>query len=90
MLDVRTANEQSECSGGCTHGRERSSFFPRRTVRASLLWRAVRPIVNILTQGVHASFGVHTDMFPLREVTEKPVGQKTVEAHPEDIVFRLR
>src|SRR2546421_7309088 len=65
-------------------------FFPRRTVRANILWRAVRPILNILTQGVHASFGVQTDMFPLGEVTEKPAGQERVEAQPGDIVFRPR
>jgi len=64
--------------------------FPRRTVRANLLWRVVRPILNILSQGVHASFGVQTDMFPLGEVTEKPAGQKRVEAQPGDIVFRPR
>ena len=65
-------------------------FFPRRTVRASLLWRAVRPIVNILTQGVHASFGVQTDMFTVDNMDEKPAGQKKVEAQPGDIVFRQR
>lgn len=65
-------------------------LFPRRTVRANLLWRAVRPIVNILTEGVHASFGVQTQMFPLGEITQKPSGQRTVEARSGEIVFRLR
>ncbi len=64
--------------------------FPRRTIRASVLRRLVHPIWNILRQGIHASFGVHTDMFPVPEVTEKPVGVKPVEARPGDIIFRLR
>jgi hypothetical protein len=64
--------------------------FPRRTMRASVLRRIMHPIWNILRQGIHASFGVHTDMFPLGEVTEKPIGNKTVEAHPGDLVLRLR
>ena len=62
--------------------------FPRRTVRASLLWRIYRPVANILTQGIHASFGVQTETLPLGDVTAKPVGQKMVAAQPGDIVFR--
>jgi hypothetical protein len=65
-------------------------FFPRRTARASLLWRIYRPIANIVTQGVHASFGVQTDTIPLGDVWVKPVGQNRVEAHPGEIVFRRR
>ncbi len=41
--------------------------FPTRRIRANLLWRMFRPLTNFLTQGVHASFGIHTDMFPLGE-----------------------
>ncbi len=62
--------------------------FPRRTVRASLLWRLFRPIVNILTQGVHAGFGVQTQTFTVDNMDEKPAGQEKVEAQPGDIVFR--
>lgn len=64
--------------------------FPRRTIRASVLRRLVHPIWNILRQGVHASFNVHTDMFPVPELTEKPVGVKPVEPRPGDVVFRSR
>lgn len=62
--------------------------FPRRTLRANLLWRALRPIANILGQGVHASFGVRTDIIVLGEGTRRP--DKKIEAQPGDIVFRLR
>jgi len=62
--------------------------FPRRTVRANLLRRAFRPIANIIGQGIHASFGVYTDMIVLGDGTKKP--DKKVEAQPGDIVFRLR
>jgi hypothetical protein len=62
--------------------------FPRRAVRANLLWRAFRLIANIMGQGVHASFGVHTDVIALGEGTIK--SDKKVEAQPSDIVFRLR
>jgi hypothetical protein len=36
-------------------------MFPTRTIRASLLWRVIGPLASIAGQGVHASFGVHTD-----------------------------
>ena len=45
-----------------SHGRV---TFPKRTIRAPLIWRALGPLADIAGQGVHASFGVHTDMFPL-------------------------
>ena len=64
--------------------------FPRRAIRASVVRRIAHPIWNILRQGVHAGFGVHTDMFPLPEVTEKPIGAKPVEARPGDVIFRPR
>src|SRR5260370_21572678 len=64
--------------------------FPRRTIRASLARRLLHPVWNVLSQGVHASFGVHTNIVPGGEVTEKPVGYKAVEARPGDVVFRLR
>jgi len=64
--------------------------FPRRTIRASVLKRIMHPIWNILRQGVHASFGVQTDMFSLPDTSEKPIGNKTVEARPGDVVLRLR
>lgn len=67
----------------------RVTFF-RRTIRASLLRRMVQPILNLVGQGVHSSFGVHTDMSPLGDVTAKPIGDKRVEALPGDVVFRLR
>src|SRR5262245_26393401 len=39
--------------------------FPSRRIMAPLIWRLVGPLTSIAGQGVHASFGVHTDMFPL-------------------------
>ena len=63
--------------------------FPKRTVKASLARRILHPIWNVVTQGVHASFGVHTDMFPLGDVIGKQVGQSKVEVYPGDVVFRL-
>jgi hypothetical protein len=62
--------------------------FPRRTIRASILRRILHPLWNVLTQGVHASFGVHTDMFPAGDLTDKPAGHTKVESRPGDIVFR--
>src|SRR2546425_3749540 len=44
------------------HGRV---TFPARTITAPLIWRLIGPLTSIAGQGVHASFGVHTDMFPL-------------------------
>lgn len=64
--------------------------FPRRTIRASLVRRMAHPIWNLLTQGVHASFGNHTDMFPVGGVSQGRVGQGTAKAHTGDVVFRLR
>ena len=63
--------------------------FPKRTVKASLATRILHPIWNVVRQGVHASFGVHTDMFPLGDVIGKQVGQSRVEVYPGDVVFRL-
>jgi hypothetical protein len=63
-------------------------YFPRRTVRASLLWRAIRPVANIAGQGVHASFGVHTDMFPLGDLVAEPIDGRKVEPQPGDIVYK--
>lgn len=63
--------------------------FPRRTIRASISRRVLHPIWNILRQGVHASFGIHIDMFPLGDVTQKRFGKETVKAQTGDIVFHL-
>ena len=62
----------------------------RITIRASLARRMVHPILNVVGQGVHASFGVQTDMFPLGDVTGKQIGQDRIEIRPEDVVFHLR
>jgi hypothetical protein len=63
--------------------------FPARTVRASVLWRTLRPFWNTIRQGVHASFGVHTDLFTLDGVTERRIGDTKVEARPQEVVFHL-
>jgi hypothetical protein len=63
--------------------------FPRRTIRANLAWRIVRPVVNILTQGIHASFGVHTNTSELGGGLEGQNSAK-VESRPGELVFRRR
>lgn len=64
--------------------------FPKRTIRASLARRILHPILNVVRQGVHAGFGVQTDMFPLGDVTGKQIGPSRVEGRPGDVVFHLR
>jgi hypothetical protein len=63
--------------------------FPHRKIRASLLRRAFWPVANIMGQGVHASFGIHTDMFYLKGADQKPVLSKNVDIYPEDTVFTV-
>jgi hypothetical protein len=63
--------------------------FPVRTIRASVLKRTLHPFCNFLTQGVHASFGVHTDTFTVNGLNERRIGDKKVEARREDVVFHL-
>jgi hypothetical protein len=62
--------------------------FPRRTVRASLLWRVIRPVANVLGQGVHASFGIQTDIYLLGDLSAEPMNGKKVEPRPGEIVFK--
>jgi len=62
--------------------------FPARKIRAPLVWRLIGPLTSIAGQGVHASFGVHTDMFPLsnKDVRVMPeVGQR----QPNEIWYSL-
>jgi hypothetical protein len=68
------------------HGR---ITFPARTVRASLLRRMIGPLASIAGQGIHASFGVHTDMFPLANRGTE-VSSEIVQPQPGEIVYRLR
>jgi hypothetical protein len=63
--------------------------FPRRTISASVLRRIVHPIWNILRQGVHASFGVHTDILELGGGTERRDSAR-IEPHAGEVVFRRR
>jgi len=63
--------------------------FPARTIRANIFRRIAYPIWVIMRQGVHASFGVHSDVFPLPDATSKPLGNEKVEPQPGEIVFRL-
>jgi hypothetical protein len=63
--------------------------FPRRTIRANLAWRLVRPVINILTQGIHASFGVRTTTSDLGGGMEKHDATK-IEARTGELVFRRR
>jgi hypothetical protein len=62
--------------------------FAKRTIRSNLVWRILGQVVNIVTQGVHASFGIHTNMLVLGEGTE--TGAHAVSSQPDDIVYRLR
>jgi len=62
--------------------------FPARTVRANLVWRVLGPLASIGGQGVHASFGVHTDMFPLPNVGTK-ASTEIVQPSPDEIVYRV-
>ena len=62
--------------------------FPARTIRAPLLWRLLGPVTSIAGQGVHASFGVHTDMFPLANKDAR-VMPEVVQRQPGEIWYRL-
>ena len=62
--------------------------FPARTVRANLVWRVLGPLASIGGQGVHASFGVHTDMFLLPNVGTK-ASTEIVQPSPDEIVYRV-
>ena len=50
--------------------------FPRRTVRGSLMLRVLKPIFNILTQGVHVDLGIYAYIVPhmTREYQSLSVG----------------
>ena len=62
--------------------------LPARTIRAPLLVRIFGPLTSIVGQGVHASFGVHTDMSVLanQDVT---VSSEVVQRQPDEILYRL-
>ena len=64
--------------------------FPKRTIKANLASRMLYPILNVIRQGVHASFGVRMDIFPLGDVSGKQIGSSRVEARAGDVVFHLR
>lgn len=70
-------------------GEDGRATFPARVIRASVLRRILHPIWNIVRQGVHASFGVHTEVLELGEGTVRQETTK-VEPHSEEIVFRRR
>ncbi|MEA2205183.1 MAG: hypothetical protein QOE77_1959 [Blastocatellia bacterium] len=60
--------------------------FPTRTIRAPLLVRLLGPVMSIAGQGVHASFGLQTDMFIFQKGTAS-----TDIAQPQlgEIVYRV-
>jgi len=68
-----------------SHGRV---TFPKRTIRVPLIWRALGPLADIAGQGVHASFGVHTDMFPLPNTGGIVISAEVAQPQPGDHVFR--
>jgi len=41
--------------------------FPRRTIRASLIWRLMGPAWKVMQLGVHASFGPSSDAIAFTE-----------------------
>lgn len=61
--------------------------FPTRTIRASLLWRVIGPLASIAGQGVHASFGVHTNMSA--SPNYGTASTEVVRPQPGEIVYRL-
>jgi hypothetical protein len=67
------------------HGR---ITFPTRTIRAPLVWRLLGPLASIAGQGVHSSFGVHSDMFPLVN-NDVEVSTEITQRQPDEILHRL-
>ena len=68
-----------------SHGRV---TFPKRTIRVPLIWRALGPLAAIAGQGAHASFGVHTDMFPVPNTGGIVISAEVAQPQPGDHVFR--
>jgi hypothetical protein len=62
--------------------------FPRRTMRAPLIWLALGPLASVAGQGVHASFGVHTDMFPVPSSGGTIVYAEVAQPQPGEHLFR--
>jgi hypothetical protein len=67
------------------HGRV---TFPIRTMRAPLVLRALGPLASVAGQGVHASFCVHTDMFPVPSSGGTIVYAEVAQPQPGEHVFR--
>jgi hypothetical protein len=67
------------------HGRV---TFPTRTIRAPLIWRVLGPFASIAGQGLHASFGVHTDMFPVPSSPGTVVSTEIAQPQSGDHLFR--
>ena len=67
-----------------THGRV---TFPARSIRAPLVWRLLGPLASIAGQGVHASFGVHTNMIP--SPNNGTASSEVVQPEPGEILYRL-
>jgi hypothetical protein len=57
--------------------------FPARTIRASLLWRVIGPVSNVLKTGVHAGFGPSADLTVPGDIANYSPGKPL----PEQIVF---
>src|SRR5437764_2098001 len=66
------------------HGRV---TFPTRSIRAPLIWRILGPLASIARQGIHAGFGIHTDMFPLPN-SGTVVSTEVAQPQPGEHVFR--
>ena len=61
--------------------------FRTRTMRAPLLLRMLGPLMSIAGQGVHASFGVHTDMIMLSE--KGTASTDIAQPQPGEVVYRV-
>lgn len=61
--------------------------FPSRTIRAPLLLRMLGPLISIVGQGIHTSFGVHTNMVPLAN-GDVTVSSEVVQRQPNEILYR--
>ena len=57
--------------------------FPVRTIKASLLGRAIGPVQNVLKTGVHASFGPDADLSVPGDIASYSPGKPL----PKQIVF---
>ena len=64
--------------------------FPSRTIKASLLSRMFGPVVNFITEGIHAGYGPHAHVLALERGAEGWADYTPGQPPPEQIVVRAR